>query len=168
MDVLEPFNHETGYFSFTDLVVKLLSSGRTMSTAESCTGGLISALLTSVPGSSDWFKGGIVAYSNEIKQNLLKVDPEIIRKYGAVSEETALAMAAGAREALNVHCSLAVTGLAGPGGATPNKEVGTVCFAWNIEGKQSSATQVFEGTRKDVRLCSVREAIKGLSERLKD
>ena len=80
MDVLEPFKQEDGYFCFTDLVVKLLSSGKLLGTAESCTGGMIAALLTSVPGSSGWFKGGVVAYSNEIKEKLLEVDPEIIRR----------------------------------------------------------------------------------------
>lgn len=166
MDVLEPFDHGKGYFTFTNLVVKLVSAGKMLGVAESCTGGMISSLLTSVPGSSDWFKGGVVAYSNETKEMLLGVNPKTIAKYGAVSEKTAQEMAAGARLALGVECSLAVTGIAGPGGGTPGKEVGTVCFAWDINGKVSSETKKFSGTRKDVRLEAVRHALDGLLDRM--
>ncbi|NLE35046.1 MAG: competence/damage-inducible protein A [Bacteroidales bacterium] len=107
----------------------LLSKNLTVSTAESCTGGKIASLITSVPGSSAWFKGSVVAYDNSIKTGLLGVDPEIINRYGAVSEETATAMAEGIRRLTGTDFAIAVTGVAGPTGGTPEKPVGTVWIA---------------------------------------
>jgi nicotinamide-nucleotide amidase len=107
----------------------LLSKNLTVSTAESCTGGKIASLITSVPGSSAWFKGSVVAYDNSIKTGLLGVDPEIINRYGAVSEETATAMAEGIRRLTGTDFAIAVTGVAGPAGGTPEKPVGTVWIA---------------------------------------
>jgi nicotinamide-nucleotide amidase len=109
------------------VVEALRARGWTAATAESCTAGLVAAALTEVPGSSDVVAGGIVAYSNEAKERLLGVDAGILARHGAVSAETARAMAAGGRRALGADAAVAVTGVAGPGGGTPEKPVGTVC-----------------------------------------
>lgn len=162
MDTLNLLDAQDGFSSFSKLVVKLLTAGKSVGTAESCTGGMISALFTSVPGSSNWFKGGIVAYCNAIKENLLGVPGDVLSRHGAVSEETARAMAAGVRTLLGVECAIAVTGIAGPSGGTPEKAVGTVCFAWDVEGDIRSATCKFDGPRQDVRASSVNMAIQGL------
>ena len=100
-----------------------------LSTAESCTGGGIAALITSVPGSSEYFKGGIVAYSNEIKADLLHVSVETLAQHGAVSRETVVEMVKGAMKALKTDCAVATSGIAGPGGGTAEKPVGTVWIA---------------------------------------
>jgi nicotinamide-nucleotide amidase len=100
--------------------------GWTLATAESCTGGMVAARLTSVPGSSDVFLGSVVAYADEVKERELGVDPEILERYGSVSAETAAAMAAGARSRLHADVAVAVTGIAGPGGGTVEKPVGLV------------------------------------------
>jgi nicotinamide-nucleotide amidase len=107
----------------------LLENNMTVSTAESCTGGKIASLITSVPGSSAWFNGGVVAYNNSIKSSVLGVDPEVIQLHGAVSEETVMAMADGIRHLAETDYSVAVTGIAGPTGGTPEKPVGTVWIA---------------------------------------
>lgn len=107
----------------------LKDKGMTLSTAESCTGGGIAALITSVSGSSSYFKGGIVAYSNEVKMNLLHVSPQTLEKHGAVSRETVIEMAKGAMEALKTECAVATSGIAGPGGGTLEKPVGTIWMA---------------------------------------
>jgi nicotinamide-nucleotide amidase len=113
-----------------EVIGKLLSdSNLTLSTAESCTGGKIASLITSVPGSSGWFRGSVVAYDNSIKTGVLMVDPETIRLHGAVSRETAVAMANGIRKLTGTDYSVAVTGIAGPAGGTPEKPVGTVWIA---------------------------------------
>jgi nicotinamide-nucleotide amidase len=110
-----------------DLVLSLLRArGLTLATAESCTGGLVAARLTDVPGSSDVFLGAVVAYANEVKEGELGVPAEVIARYGAVSAETATAMAQGARERLGADIAVGVTGIAGPGGGTPEKPVGLV------------------------------------------
>ena len=101
----------------------------TVSTAESCTGGSIAALLTSVPGSSEYVNGGIVAYSNEVKMNLLGVSSETLATHGAVSQETVIEMVKGAMKTLKTDCAVATSGIAGPGGGTPDKPVGTVWIA---------------------------------------
>lgn len=100
-----------------------------LSTAESCTGGGVAALITSVPGSSEYFKGGIVAYSNEIKTALLHVSAETLKKHGAVSRETVTEMVKGAMNTLKTGCAIATSGIAGPDGGTPEKPVGTVWIA---------------------------------------
>lgn len=100
-----------------------------LSTAESCTGGGIAALITSIPGSSNYFKGGIVAYSNEVKMSLLDVSAETLEMYGAVSRETVTEMAKGVMKRLKTDCAIATSGIAGPGGGTPEKPVGTIWMA---------------------------------------
>ena len=108
---------------------RLRALGQTFSTAESCTGGNIATVATSVPGSSEYFKGGIVAYSNEVKVRLLDVRPETLAVHGAVSEETVREMAKGAMESLKTDYAVATSGIAGPGGGSKEKPVGTIWMA---------------------------------------
>ena len=105
------------------------AAGRRIAAAESCTGGLVAAAITEIPGSSDVFEAGFVTYSNQAKMNRLKVASDVIETFGAVSVATAWAMAQGALEASQADVAVAITGIAGPGGATPGKPVGTVVFA---------------------------------------
>ena len=107
----------------------LKSKKLSLSTAESCTGGGIASLITSVPGSSEYFNGGIVAYSNEVKMSLLHVSAETLERHGAVSRETVIEMVKGAMKTLKTDCAVATSGIAGPGGGTPEKPVGTVWIA---------------------------------------
>ncbi len=116
--------------SLEEKIGELLKAKKmTLSTAESCTGGSIAALITSVPGSSEYFKGGVVAYSNEVKMNMLHVSPETLQKYGAVSRETVIEMVQGVMESMKTDCAVATSGIAGPGGGTPEKPVGTIWMA---------------------------------------
>jgi nicotinamide-nucleotide amidase len=134
-----------------DLVAQLLS-GRWIATAESCTAGLLAARLTDRPGSSDYVGGGVVAYSNQAKAQLLGVDPALIEAHGAVSEPVAKAMAAGALQRFGADTAVAITGIAGPGGGTPEKPVGTVCFTVMLaDGRMDTRTLRLPGNRSDVR-----------------
>lgn len=134
-------------------------------TAESCTGGGIAWILTSVPGSSQWFERGLVVYSNRSKQELLGVDPVTLAEYGAVSVETAQQMAAGALENSAADISVAVTGIAGPDGGSAEKPVGTVCLAWQRRSGQTRSIQVcFPGDRACVRESTIQLALEGLLE----
>jgi nicotinamide-nucleotide amidase len=149
----------------TQLGARLVARGWRAVTAESCTGGLVAGAITSVAGSSDWFDRGFVTYSNEAKIELLGVDPSTLAVHGAVSEATAIAMAEGALAASAADVSVAVTGVAGPGGGTPQKPVGLVCFAWVRRGGASrSATRHLAGDRTAVREASVVIALDGLVE----
>ena len=134
-----------------------------LSTAESCTGGGIAALITSVPGSSEYFNGSIVAYSNEIKMSLLHVSAETLEKHGAVSRETVTEMVKGAMKTLKTDCAVATSGIAGPGGGTSEKPVGTVWIGWKRRGGYAKAEVfVFEGDREAVRRQTVAAALLGL------
>ncbi|HEY6775726.1 MAG TPA: competence/damage-inducible protein A [Thermoleophilaceae bacterium] len=134
-----------------DLVAELLA-GRRIATAESCTAGLLAARLTDRPGSSDYVAGGVVAYANEAKSGLLGVDPLLIERHGAVSEEVAEAMADGALLRFDADTAVAVTGVAGPGGGTAEKPVGTVCWCVRLgEGRSLSRTLQLPGDRADIR-----------------
>jgi nicotinamide-nucleotide amidase len=134
-----------------DLVAQSLS-GRRIATAESCTAGLLAARLTDRPGSSDYVMGGVVSYSNEAKAQLLGVDPALIETHGAVSEPVAEAMAAGALERFGADTAVAITGIAGPGGGTAEKPVGTVCFTVKLaDGPTDTRTLRLPGNRSDVR-----------------
>jgi nicotinamide-nucleotide amidase len=134
-----------------DLVAQLLS-GRRIATAESCTAGLLAARLTDRPGSSDYVMGGVVSYSNDAKAQLLGVDPALIEMHGAVSEPVAEAMAAGALERFGADTAVAITGIAGPGGGTAEKPVGTVCFTVKLaEGSTDTRTLQLPGNRSDIR-----------------
>jgi len=135
-------------------------------TAESCTGGWAAQVVTSVAGSSAWFERGFVTYSNEAKRELLGVQESTLRAHGAVSEETAREMAQGALNRGKGTVALAVTGVAGPGGGSPGKPVGTVCFAWASERSVSSETRQFTGDRESVRRQSVVRALEGVLQHL--
>ncbi|HSV98411.1 MAG TPA: CinA family nicotinamide mononucleotide deamidase-related protein [Spirochaetota bacterium] len=145
-----------------DMVRLLEASGISAATAESCTGGLIAQRITDVPGSSRVFKGGVVAYSNEAKRNLLDVSAEVLDTYGAVSEETALEMAHGALRRFAADMAVAVTGIAGPGGGTEAKPVGTVCFAIATVGTAKTFTRNITGDRERVRQFSSQYALDGI------
>jgi nicotinamide-nucleotide amidase len=135
-------------------------------TAESCTGGWVAQAVTSVAGSSEWFERGFVVYSNAAKEELLGVRKATLKKHGAVSEETAREMAAGALARSRGSIALAVTGVAGPGGGSAAKPVGTVCFAWARSGAVTSETRRFPGGREGVRRRSVRHALEGVLKHL--
>jgi nicotinamide-nucleotide amidase len=147
--------------------VRLKSAGLLLACAESCTGGWVAQAVTAISGSSDWFDRGFVTYSNAAKQDMLDVPTETLDRFGAVSEETARAMAAGALARSRAGISLAVTGVAGPTGGTPAKPVGMVCFAWARRGGATeSRTLRFAGDREQVRRQSVVAALEGVLERL--
>jgi nicotinamide-nucleotide amidase len=153
----------------TLLGTRLKEKGLTLATAESCTGGWVAQAITSVSGSSDWFDRGFVTYSNDAKREMLGVRGDTLERHGAVSEETAREMAAGALAASRAQVALAITGVAGPTGGTPQKPVGMVCFAWTRRGGSvESATKYFDGDREAVRRQSVVFALQGVLERLAD
>lgn len=129
----------------------LRQRGWMMATAESCTGGMIAAACTDLPGSSQWFERGFVTYSNAAKTELLGVPAALIAQHGAVSEPVARAMAAGAAERARVQASVAVTGVAGPDGGSADKPVGTVWFGWCVQGQVHTACVRFAGDRAAVR-----------------
>ena len=137
-----------------------------IATAESCTGGLVAGAITAVAGSSDWFDCGFITYSNEAKIGQLAVPPRTIEQFGAVSKETALAMAEGALGASGAQWAVAVTGIAGPAGGTPDKPVGTVCFAWLGPGVAKASRIRLSGDRAGIRRESVRIALEGILDRL--
>ena len=137
-----------------------------IATAESCTGGLVAGAITAVAGSSDWFERGFVTYSNQAKIDQLAVPAEAIERFGAVSEEVAQAMARGALGASRAQLAVAVTGVAGPAGGSPEKPVGTVCFAWAGPAGTASERRQLPGDRAAVREASVLIALQGLIGRL--
>ena len=135
--------------------------------AESCTGGWVAAVVTATAGSSNWFERGFVTYSDAAKQEMLSVPKATIATHGAVSEETARAMAAGALAHSQAQVALAITGIAGPGGGSPGKPVGTVCFSWCMGAEDSSSeTRLFPGDRETVRRSALIHALSGLMLRL--
>lgn len=141
-----------------------LAARHTLVTAESCSGGWIAKVLTDVAVSSEWFEAGMVAYSYEAKQALLGVRPETLMRHGAVSEETALEMVSGALIHSGATLAVAVTGIAGPGGGTPDKPVGSVWIAWKRRGGYPRARLYqFEGDREAVRRQTVAAALEGLA-----
>jgi nicotinamide-nucleotide amidase len=148
------------------LAAVLQDRGWLLATAESCTGGMIAAACTDLAGSSNWFERGFVTYSNEAKTEMLGVDAALIEAHGAVSEVVARAMAFGAVRHSRAHVSVAVTGIAGPSGGSPEKPVGTVWFGFMVDGLLSSETQRFDGDRAAVRAATVEHALAGLLARL--
>jgi len=140
----------------------MLKNGLFMAAAESCTGGLIAAACTDLAGSSVWFERGFVTYSNAAKTELLGVDAALIAQHGAVSEPVARAMALGAIRHSLAQVSVAVTGVAGPTGGSPEKPVGTVWFAWSVCGSLQSEMRCFNGDRASVRQATVHHAISKL------
>ncbi|MFN2157901.1 MAG: CinA family protein [Anaerolineae bacterium] len=141
--------------------------GQTLSTAESCTGGLIGDAITDIPGSSDYYRGGVIAYANEAKQNVLGVRPGTLAVLGAVSEETALQMARGARRLFGTDYALSVTGIAGPGGGTRQKPVGLVYIALVGPNVERAERHVWEGDRRANKRASARRALQVLIEHLR-
>jgi nicotinamide-nucleotide amidase len=135
-----------------------------MATAESCTGGLIAGACTDLSGSSNWFERGFVTYSNEAKTELLGVDAALIEAHGAVSEEVARAMAQGAVAHSRAQVAVAVTGVAGPTGGSPDKPVGTVWFGWSANGQVRTERRRFDGDRAAVRSATVHHALQTLAE----
>ncbi|MBK9986736.1 CinA family protein [Candidatus Skiveiella danica] len=149
-----------------ELAEILQKKGWTMATAESCTGGLIAGACTDLSGSSAWFERGFVTYSNDAKTELLGVDEALIEAHGAVSEAVARAMAAGALRHSRAQVSVAVTGVAGPTGGSPDKPVGTVWFGWATPAGVFAERQRFDGDRAAVRQATVAHALAGLLARL--
>ncbi len=135
------------------IALALVAQGRTLATAESCTGGWVGALLTDLPGSSKWYLGGVIAYSNELKKQFLDVPSDLLETHGAVSAETAQAMVEGIRKKTESDLALSITGIAGPGGGTPDKPVGLVLMG--IAAPPPFETVVFEhqfeGSRAEIR-----------------
>ena len=145
-----------------DVLKKL--AGKTLVTAESCTGGGIGAALTAVPGSSEVYKGGIICYTNEVKQRMLGINPILLKNLGAVSAPIAEAMAMGARNALNADIAVSVTGLAGPGGDDKGNPVGLVFIGYADKQRILSRRFVFSGDREAVRNQAVEAALNLIQE----
>jgi len=145
----------------------LIAKKLMLSFAESCTGGLASATITNIPGSSAWFDGGVVTYSNQAKQDLLGVSGESLRQYGAVSEQVASEMASGLLKQGRADIVVSVTGIAGPDGGTSEKPVGTVCFAWASKNSPvKTQRSLFTGSRQEIRQQSVRTMLLGIKDLL--
>ena len=142
----------------------LLEKGLTLGTAESCTGGKIASLITSVPGSSAYFKGGVVSYSNEIKHSVLGVSQSDLELFGAVSEQVVRQMAIGAQHVLNTDCAIATSGIAGPDGGSIEKPVGTVWIAVSYKEKTITRKFQFSGNREENILSSANTGINMLLE----
>lgn len=138
-----------------------------LSTAESCTGGGIAALITSVPGSSEYFNGGIVSYSNEVKISLLHVSIETLEKQGAVSRETVMEMVKGAMKTLKTDCAVATSGIAGPSGGTPEKPVGTIWIAAAYKNEIATMKQEGDYGRAENVQKAIQNALLMLRDRLK-
>ncbi len=145
----------------------LRARGLKLATAESCTGGLVADRITNVPGSSDYFLGGIVAYAYEAKVALLNVSWDTLRAYGAVSRETVLEMARGARRALSADVAISVSGIAGPGGGLPNKPVGTTWLGLSAGGTERADLKLFKGDRLEIKAEAADSALELLLQYLK-
>jgi len=150
----------------TSLAAALLARRQTLATAESCTGGLVGALLTGRPGSSAWYLGGIVAYANDLKLRLLGVPADVLAAQGAVSLAVAEAMAAGARAAARSDYAVSLTGIAGPDGGTPEKPVGLVYVGGAGPTGVAAFKHRFSGTRADVRQAAAEAALRHLLDAL--
>ncbi len=142
----------------------LVEKGMKLATAESCTGGLLAHMVTNVAGSSSWFTGGVVAYADDVKTRLLSVDPETLKRHGAVSHKTARAMAAGVMKRLKSDAALAVTGIAGPDGGSAKKPVGTVFVAVAVADRVRTKKVLLKGTRKSIKKQAALEALKELTK----
>ena len=157
-----PRHADTPHARIRLLGQRLVARGATLATAESCTGGLIAALCTDVPGSSAWFTGGVVAYANEVKRDVLGVDPALLAAHGAVSEPVVRAMAAGVRRLTGTRYAVAVSGVAGPDGGTPEKPVGTVWLAVADGDAVQARRFLFPGDRAAVRQATAEAAVEAL------
>lgn len=144
-----------------DLGKALRAKNWRIATAESCTGGLIASAITDQPGASEFYEGGFVTYSNDMKTKFLDVEPKTIKKFGAVSPETAKEMARGVLNTTGANIAISVTGIAGPSGGSVEKPVGLVYIGFGLRGGVSQAKEFrFTGTRQDIRLQAIREALK--------
>ena len=153
--------------SAVELAGRLQDKKIMLATAESCTGGWVAKVLTDLAGSSAWFDRGFVTYSNEAKQDMLGVSPLTLDQFGAVSEATVKEMAEGAITHSRASAALSISGIAGPGGGTPLKPVGTVWFAWAVDGQETVAEcHLFTGDRDEVRKQAVEHALLGMVKRL--
>ncbi|MGB6098832.1 MAG: CinA family protein [Comamonas thiooxydans] len=148
------------------LAARLTEKGWMLATAESCTGGMIAAACTDLAGSSQWFERGFVTYSNEAKTEMLGVPAELIAKHGAVSEEVVRAMAEGAIRHSRAQVSIAVTGVAGPGGGSAEKPVGTVWVGWGLGQSIYSMPLNLQGSRARIRLETTSHILKTVLENL--
>lgn len=149
----------------TALGDKLRARGWMLATAESCTGGWAGQLLTSLPGSSQWYERGFITYANAAKVEMLGVPETTLATHGAVSEQTASAMATGALKHSHAQAALAISGIAGPGGGSPQKPVGLVCYGWALaDGTVMSSTCRLDGDREEIRSRAVAAALRGLIE----
>lgn len=137
----------------------MIENGRWLAVAESCTGGMLGHLITNVPGSSSYFKGGVIAYANEIKMGILGVTTETLDSYGAVSEQTVLEMAKGVRAALEADIGLSVSGIAGPDGGTEAKPVGTVWIGLSTPKLEKAEVFLFSGDRQSIKEQAAQSAI---------
>lgn len=161
MDILTNLSIQLGH--------ALQKHGYKLALAESCTGGMASAAITEIAGSSDWFDRGFITYSNASKQDLLNVSSNTLAAYGAVSEETAKEMALGALNHSHADVAASITGIAGPTGGSAEKPVGTVCFAWaKKDGLSETITEHFIGNRQEIRYQAVIRLITGLINTLAD
>lgn len=149
------------------LLRTLREKGLTLAVAESCTGGMLGKDLTEVSGSSDVFMGGVISYSNDMKERLLRVPKNIMINHGAVSEETAKAMAIGAANQIRTQCAISITGVAGPEGGTEEKPVGTVCIGYCVKGDVTTKRYQFPGDRETVRVRAVKTALREMTEMAK-
>jgi len=148
---------------------RLRAKGGMLATAESCTGGWTAQVVTAIAGSSEWFERGFVTYSDAAKQEMLGVSARTLAAHGAVSEQTAREMAAGALAHSHAQVAVAITGIAGPTGGSPEKPVGMVCFAWAAQGGVPNAeTRHFQGDRESVRRQAVIAALQGILKLLED
>lgn len=154
-----PTAHTAPHTLVAEVARNLSTHGMMLATAESCTGGLVAASCTDLAGSSQWFDRAMVTYSNAAKVAMLGVAADLIDAHGAVSEPVARAMAEGAIKHSNAQLSLATTGIAGPGGASPGKPVGTVWFAWSSGRHTVSEKRVFAGDRQAVRQAATEHAL---------
>lgn len=145
-----------------DLAKKCLHSNLKVAVAESCTGGMLASMLTTVAGSSMWFERGFVTYSNLAKQEMLGVSPITLAEYGAVSSETVIEMVAGVLKNSHAQLTVAISGIAGPGGGSIAKPVGTVWFGFAKQGFTKSEYKVFRGDRDEVRRQATFFAVQGL------
>jgi nicotinamide-nucleotide amidase len=148
------------------LAKTLVKNGWKLGVAESCTGGLLAAACTARAGSSLWFERGFDTYSNEAKMELLGVPSALLARHGAVSEPVACAMVRGVLQRAPVQVAVAITGIAGPGGGTAEKPIGTVWVAWGVQGHISTGQLALHGSRHAIRRDTVRRALNGLLERL--
>ena len=144
---------------------KLKAKKEMLATAESCTGGWVGQVITSVPGTSHWFDRGFITYSNAAKREMLGVPTETLTRFGAVSEQTARAMAEGVLPNSQARYALSITGIAGPEGGTPEKPVGHVCFAWAGHNLETVSECVrFDGDRQQVRIQAVLHSLERMAE----